>query len=320
MLTMIVLVCGCSAPVKNQPDVTTDKAETSDPDSGIDVGVNTEECITTLEELKNKVDSEFGDSNGYYESVLAFITGDTETLARLGQAELDNSAYELIKTVKVSDFEVREDELGQLDFKFTVSESECEEFPVGSHQYKISITWTDESKNYHSEQYSDLISLLEWATGHGCISWENGKATDNFSEYYTFDYGAWRTVMYARTLYSEKGLTLTELDFDYAVNKMFGIKDFNSTSPYLSLVDGEWREPEFYIGSINAVSTIEEIRDMGDGKIEVDIQYFADALRMVPSHKATVYITETDDPVYKYYFEKGVITEYGEYDHYIWSV
>ena len=276
----------------------------------------------SIEELHSIVESDTDDPMGYYASVLAFLEGDTEELARYSSRtrgeDLEASCYDDIATVKIDNYEIIENEDNSLDFYFTVSDGGSSVFSEGEYHYTVWNLWTPITRYTSSEEYGDLIDLIYWATGHGCISWENGRSTSDFHDLYTFEFGVNRTVAYARTIYSEKGNELPEFNFDDAVYKMFGVKEFSSTSKYLVQENGEWVEPQ-YIGPMNVVNTILDIRET-DEYIEVDVQYYADMLRMVPSCMTTIYVKKTDDPVYEYHFEKAIIVKPSDIDPLWWSI
>lgn len=309
---LMTVLTACGKGITNEvgeetTDATTTVEETTD-----------EEVITTIEQLREKAGDVYVDSWGGYSCILAFLTGDTETLALHGQADIPASEYESISEIKVDSFSIVEKESKNLDFRFSVSESDCEIFPVGDYHYTVWLTWIPENKYDGNEEYSDLIRLIKWAAVYGCLAWENGTATKERSSEFTFDYGVWSAVTFARALYSEKGNDLPGADFDRAVKLMFGIDNYVSTSPYLEFSDGEWNQVS-YVGALNSVITVEDIREIGDGKLEIDIQYFADILSMIPSYKSTWYVSETGDEIYRYCFEKAVITEQSEYEPYFWG-
>lgn len=313
-IILILLLSGCKETVINNGN------DSSVPPVNIESKNPT--GTPSLKELHSIVESDTDDPLGYYASVLAFLEGDTKELARRSGNSIDSnleaSYYNNIATVKISNYKITENENGALDFYFTVSDGGSSIFEVGEYHYKICEHWTPVTQYTSSEEYGDLISLIDWATGHGCISWENGKSTSDFHYLYTFDFGVSRSVAYARTIYKEKGNELPEFDFDEAVYKMFGIEDFSSTSDYLIYENGKWVETQ-YIGPVNVVNTILDIRETDD-YIEVDVQYYADMLRMVPSHMTTIYIKETGDPIYKYCFEKAIITKKSNVDPLWWSI
>lgn len=313
-ILLIALLSGCEEPKHNSGN------DSSTPPIDIESKIPT--GTPSLEELHSIVESDTDDPLGYYASVLAFLEGDTEELARhsgntLGD-DLEASCYDDIATVKIDNYEIIENEDNSLDFHFTVSDGGSSDFEAGEYHYKVWDTWMPVTQYSSSEEYADLIELIKWATGHGCISWENGKSTSDFHDSYTFDFGVCRSVAYARTVYKEKGNELPELDFDEAVYKMFGVEEFSSTSEYLKYENGRWVETQ-YIGPMNVVNKILDIRKT-DEYIEVDVQYYADMLRMVPSHMTTIYIKKTDDPIYKYYFEKSIIVKTGDFDPVWWSI
>ena len=65
---------------------------------------------------------------------------------------------------------------------------------------------------------------------------------------------------------------------------------------------------------LDGLSVLKKIRDMGNGKFEIDVQFYADHYYLCPSHVVTYYATVTDDDVFKYCIEKAVITEEGNYE------
>lgn len=313
-ILLVALLSGCQESKNgNEND---SGASTDDIESQIPVGT------PSLEEIRSIVESDTDDPMGYYASVLAFLEGDTEELARYSSRtrgeDLEASYYADIATVKIDNYEIIENEDNSLDFYFTVSDGGSSVFSEGEYHYTVWNLWTPVTRYTSSEEYGDLIDLIYWATGHGCISWENGRSTSDFHDLYTFEFGVNRSVAYARTIYAEKGNELPEFNFDDAVYKMFGVEEFSSTSDYLKYENGEWVETQ-YIGPMNVVNTILDIREM-DEYIEVDVQYYADMLRMVPSCMTTIYIKKTVDPVYEYHFEKAIIVKSSDLDPLWWSI
>jgi len=314
-ILLIVFLSGCGE--ESKPDSENDSSTPP-----VNIESKSPTGTPSLEELHSIVESDTDDPLGYYASVLAFLEGNTEELSRHSSNNLEDgleaSCYDDIATVQINSYEIIENEDGALDFYFTVSDSGSSDFEVGEYHYKVWDLWTPVTQYSSSEKYGDLIELIDWAAGHGCISWENGKSTSDFHDSYTFDFGVSRSVAYARTIYKEKGNELPTFDFDEAVYKMYGIEDFSSTSQYLICENGKWVETQ-YIGPVNVVSTILDIREKDD-YIEVDVQYYADMLRLVPSHMTTIYVKNTDDPIYKYYFEKSIIVKTSDYDPLWWSI
>ena len=314
LVLLAALLSGCEGSKSNTDD------DSSKPPVNVESDYPT--GTPTIEELHSIVQSSIDDPLGYYAAILAFLEGDTEELARFSSRthgeELEASCYDNIATVKIDNYEIIENEDNSLDFYFTVSDGGSSAFEAGEYHYNVWNLWTPVTKYSSSEEYGDLIELIYWATGHGCISWENGKSTSDFHDLYTFEFGVNRTVGYARAIYDEKGNELPEFDFDKAVYKMFGVEEFSSTSDYLKYENGKWVETQ-YIGPMNVVNTILDIRETSE-YIEVDVQYYADMLRMVPSHTTTIYVKKTDDPIYKYYFEKAIITKESSMKPLWWSI
>lgn len=267
----------------------------------------------TLEELSNI--GEDNDHWGHYKAILAFLDGDVDALAeQAGFTEDDEfsaSDYEFVKDIKISTYEVTETETKDIIFKFTVAKSDNELFPVGEYSYNIGVVWQRADEYSVKDEYSDLFGMIDTFSGHGCVAWENGAeiCDDNGLG---FDFGVVRAI----DNYTEA--ELTEENVKYGAEKLFEIEDFAPKSEYLKLVDGKWQYTQ-YIGNVNISRSITDIRKSGD-KIEVDVQYYADRFAMVPSHKVTVYVTETTDHVYKYCFEKSVVTDESSYMPLRWSV
>ncbi|MBO5195514.1 MAG: hypothetical protein J6C03_00290 [Clostridia bacterium] len=306
LVFVVLLVFSSCSDNPNIPN--TDNAQTNEP-----IG------IPSISELHTITQSSFDDPFGYYASVLAFLEGDTEELALRGSDDPEAADYSHIGTIEFSSYEITESETGSsLEFSFVVSNGGDSMFEPGEYHYNVWETWTPTEPKISSEQYGDLVQLIDWMTGNGCISWENGKSTSLYHDAYTFDFGVNRAVGRARGIYAEKGGELPEFDFDDAVYKMFCVKDFSSTSEYLAFENGKWTETQ-YIGDINVMHTILDIRENGD-YMEVDVQYYADMFRMIPSIKTTIYVRKTDDPIYKFCFEKSIIVESSEYDPMWWAL
>lgn len=275
------------------------------------------EGTPSISELHSIVQSSTADPLGYYKTILAFLEGDTDELARLGRADLDITDYDHITTIKIDKYEIIENENGSLDFRFVVSDRGKSFLEEREHQYKVGEIWIPLTQKTLSEEYVELVEIIDWMTAYGCISWENGKSTSSFHYAYTFDFGVNRAIRRVRGIYLESGNELPAFDFDDAIYKMFGMEEFSSTSQYLVFENGEWDETQ-YIGNLDVVNTIVDIRESND-YIEVDVQYYADRYQMIPSIMTTMYIKKTQDPIYKYYFDKSVIVKTSEYDPLWWA-
>ncbi len=274
-----------------------------------------------LDELRELADSS-KDSWGLYESILAFLSGDAKSMVECEHSdEFVEEDYEDATKIKFTSYEITEREGGDLDFKFTVSESESERFPVGEYHYLVSVFgWKDLNNESKYDKYEDVLESVYILAGHGCTAWENGEPTYD-DDGLDFDFSVVRTIQWYVTrngLSDYEGYEGRTEDYAKFAEKLFGIKDFVPQSEYLKLVDGKWQDA-IYINIIDIGQSITDIRQNGD-KIEIDIQYFADSYGMVPAHSVTVYVTKTDDDVFKYYFEKSVVTETGKYKPRRWSV
>ena len=70
--------------------------------------------------------------------------------------------------------------------------------------------------------------------------------------------------------------------------------------------DGAWGISVQNVWAV-PMSEIKAVREDG-GKIEVDVQYYADTLRLIPAQKVCVYITRTDNE-FEYLLEKAVASD-----------
>ena len=117
---------------------------------------------------------------------------------------------------------------------------------------------------------------------------------------------------------------MTDDNLKSFANSVFGIENFvpelyidSEKVDFYEKVDGVWQEKHdsVYIGALTASASVCGVRE-NDGTAEIDLQYYADAFCLVPSHKVTVYMTKTDGGI-GWLLSKSVITENGKYAPYV---
>lgn len=323
----LTLVCGCA----NKEDKNSDEGSFSSSDEIItESDKSTEYPVGTpsLEEIKNKI----GSINSYG-SIYAFLTGDTDVLASTIWGNIDFTVFSdtNFKSVKVSTYEVVEkvtenkNYLGtfvtDVIFSFTVSESKCDFVPVGDYCYKVGLVWMPyptcefESTDLNVNKHAELTKAVNAIVNGGGVSWDKGVPTSYEDR---FDRFVFRSIYEVLSEYNSYDAALNDEDVKNGAYKIFGIENYVPDSSYREWRNDAWRL-SYSFGGCSSVHDILDIRETGEGKYEVDVQFYADMTHLIPSHKITLYVSENDDPTYKYCFEKSVITERSEYDPYWWS-
>lgn len=127
-----------------------------------------------------------------------------------------------------------------------------------------------------------------------------------------------RSIYEVLSEYNSYDAALNDEDVKNGAYEIFGIENYVSDSSCREWRNDAWRL-SYSFGGCLSVHDILDIRETGERKYEVDVQFYADMTHLIPSHKITLYVSENDDPTYKHCFEKSVITERSEYDPYWWS-
>ena len=260
-----------------------------------------------------------------YTSVLFFLSGKWNEY-RGGGEDREQDEYEFYKaleTVKISTYSLSDliiDDMytGYLWFSFTVTESKCEEFPEGDYNFALGNNgWerVGEPVTIPTE-HETLYYMVDDIASCGCITWDNGEIiTGNDREA-----DAMMAYIIGNMPYAEDGWTYKDGISDDRLKKgakeLFGFDfsdlDLNKTSFNKNKDNGLWYSST--APNHSSYAMIREIRDMGNGKFEIDVQFYADHYYLCPSHVVTYYATVTDDDVFKYCIEKAVITEEGNYE------
>lgn len=253
------------------------------------------------------------------ESIASFLKKDSAALAKISQtSECGMNPYAFLSGVTFGEYSVspaQGDKSDGFDFRFTVSQSDNDVLRPGEYHYTVSgVVWTAARKNY-DESYDSLIDILEGAAQFGCIAWENGAPTER-SDW--FDYGVFQMVLKlseGSPYVSEDGY-IKEDYLRTAAYELFGIADFTpeakivyvgeDVSDIFEYRDGAWGIAVQNIWAV-PMSEIKAVREDG-GKIEVDVQYYADTMRLIPAQKVCVYVTRTDNE-FEYFFEKAVASD-----------
>ena len=259
------------------------------------------------------------DGNTGAESIASFLKKDSAALAKISQtSECGKDPYAFLNGVILGEYSVspaQGDESDGFDFRFTVSQSDNDILRPGDYHYTVSgAVWSTAGKNY-DESYDSLIDILESAAQFGCIAWENGAPTERTD---WFDYGVFQTVLKlseGSPYVSEDGY-IKEDYLRTAAYELFGIADFTpeakivyvgeDASDIFEYRDGAWGIAVQNIWAV-PMSEIKAVREDG-GKIEVDVQYYADTLRLIPAQKVCVYVTRTDNE-FEYFLEKAVASD-----------
>ena len=312
LLLAVLFQCGCAVGRKETPKEKLEKLlGFGDKDITFETDI--------IDGLKEK------NLNGIYDTVAAFLGGDTGSMPTHMTSVGDVNMYEECgySDVKIGEFRfIVYSDAGPADkaaLYFEVESSGCEYMPKGEYYYSVDpISWSRLDVSITDEKYSDAAEIIKLMADNDAVSWENGVGT------YTPDYFKFAVFRTASVYLKRQGLSMTDDNLKSFASSVFGIEDFapelyidSEKVDFYEKVDGVWQEKHdsVYIGALTASASVCGVRE-NDGAAEIDLQYYADAFCLVPSHKVPAYMTKTDGGI-GWLRSKSVITENGKYAPYV---
>lgn len=353
LILSLLLLISCTACVGNtdQPGITQDQTSTSAETNETAESTVAEEMttapqteepyieppeptfplvITTLDELRVWTWDNYSAHISY-----SFLTGNTAELAKYyGHQGLpsdglyttvDEAVMAPIKTLKFSDFTLTyensdEFENSEPTLEFTVSESECDAFPVGEHSYTfregdVSV-WVNNKAPTVPEEYSFPQKVIEWLPWrcHSLVDGEEAYGVDDQHAESEFFDSVYNAHLYALGETDMIGITME--DAAESALTLFGIEDY---VPPLHTYYGSSDDSDLIISrrlgnTTDVAGYIDGIRKE-NGQVIFELQLYADIMYLVPSHRVE-YVFEKADTKYGWTLEQIKLVEQSEYEPY----
>lgn len=280
-----------------------------------------------LDKLKKRNDEFYG----IYNFIIGFLEGNSGFMkASMSEMPEGRDAYIEygIPSVVVDEFDLIEypdkenTNYNKAAVYFNVSESNSEQMPKGRYYYSVdSLSWKNLEAYKPDEKYDDAISIVRTMADYGAFSWKDGKGA---AEHDQFSFAVYRTIA---GYFYKKEIHVTDENLKNTAKAMFGIENYtpelyvdSKKIERFELKDGVWKEKwepgDVNIGPSMAYFYVTDLRQSDDGTLEIDLQYYADAYMLVPSHKVTVYASLQENDFCRYLFKEAKITEYSEYEPY----
>lgn len=250
------------------------------------------------------------ESDPRYSFICAFLYGDLNRLALIGagldpnidQDELTAEQkerydtyiqrYDLVRTVLCSSYSVQEIKDSIIEFKFTVYSSMCEMLPVGDYCYYVyegmnGVCWRlvsgpdgIASEVYPSDSNADIVWYIRNLAPY-CASFSYG-----YSNVYPIsaeipERGVDEVIFFKCEEINKKTLLSLE-ELQETARELFGFENYQPTADCIVYRDGGYIH--YGHGGAAAEYIITDIDEKEDGSVIIDIQFYADRLRLKKSH------------------------------------
>ena len=233
------------------------------------------------------------DTYGHKYLIYAFLSKDIVTCA--DYAGVPTAMIEGLNTVEFGTCSFREmkDENGYL-FDFSVVKSDFDSLPVGDYTYslgtKTNLHFSNENLpklSYDNYILDNFISLL----ANYCMPEIEGDEQYSKNNYLN---GICATAMKMKCLAYPDSVPITKDLSKQIVYDLFGIDDFKIPSEVGHFKDGIFNFKNGWQYPTNVIFELSDVTHES-GKYTIDVQFYADMLRLVPSHKVRYEIVEADN-------------------------